>query len=392
MVPESPLALNTKSAAQASLSFTNHVPAIFPPPTSTSASHSATTLTHVDSAQSLLRDVQSESEGERGSGFRKWKLRISGKEGRTLNNGSTHQGSEVRTSSSSHRGKHYAKMGLLMDSPTKQTPPTITGTAPPWGRVPSDSVDMLSGGGVVSEVVGGAYEVVQGQVQASPPISVKSESLQGSVGDGEVPTSSPDSGYGNTPDNPTGGPGGVVGGLGGGEDEQVLGSGVRPLPSLGPTRGRSGAINESKRSDTQDSAYSTEPSPGTGGEPPDRTTPTLGMAMTKDGSVSQDSGRVSTSLSSASGSRELERQFQGAGGKLLSKSHTMDPLPSSLSPSSSSRPQQQSSPQPRRHRIRSTSNKRLSKSTGTPFKLLALTLALALTSVASVCVATRPLE
>ena len=250
---------------------------------------------NADSAQSLLRDVHNESESGRGSGSKKgvfqWRSRSSG--------GSRTSGS----SSGSLHGKHYAKMGLVMDSPTKQTPP------PQWPRVESESVD-ISGGALGDD---GGFEVVhlEGEdVQASPPITVNSDPL---VGQGEGPTSSPDSGYGNTPDNP------------GGEEDHL----ARSLATGG--RARSGAINDSGRlrDDSQDGVFRMDPSPGSRpgshlttshthhdrlspmpgvspGAGPAHGTPPTSLQLASMGSL-QDSALVSVSSSSTGDSKEMER-------------------------------------------------------------------------------------
>ncbi len=216
-----------KTAPHTSLSITlaNHTPNTSPNKTSTMATATQGNV-NADSAQTLLKDVRNESDSERQSrkGKFQWKSR-----------GSVSKDSNSSSSSSSHR-KQYAKMGLLMDSPTKHAMPSAQ-----WPRVTSDSMQV----GMVSEDVGGGFEVVrlegEGDVQASPPISVKSESV-GSAADQEGPASSPDSGYGNTPDNP---------------GDHLAG------------RTRSGAIMESKRAreDTQDSACGMEPSPRNSASP-----------------------------------------------------------------------------------------------------------------------------
>ena len=215
-----------------------------------------------------------------------------------------------RTSGSVH-GKHYAKMGLVMDSPTKQATPTT-------GRISSQSVDI--GGGVASE----DFEVVQlesgggggeDSAQASPPISVKNEPLKA---EGEGPTSSPDSGYGNTPDNPVG-------------DNHLS----RTTPSmLEGGRARSGAINGSKRlrEDTQEGVFGMDPPstpsfhPSTPLGSQDRNLPThyyvpvkgaellnrtIPISSSMEGGGREGSGVLaSASLSSASGSREMEQNYQ----------------------------------------------------------------------------------
>lgn len=300
-----------------------------------------------DSAQSLLRDVHNESESEKGSvskrGVFQWRSWSSG--------GSRTSGS----SSGSLYGKHYAKMGLVMDSPTKQTPPTH------WPRVASDSVD-ISGGMLGDD---GGFEVVhmEGEdVQASPPITVNSDAL---VAQGEGPTSSPDSGYGNTPDNP------------GGEDDHLT-KGVGTLPPGG--RARSGAINDSSRlrEDSQDGVFRMDPSPSIrpgshlttshthhnraspipgvspGVNSAHGTPPTsLQLAGTNNRGSLQDSALVSASSSSTGDSKEMERS------RLSSHTHTS-------SMSSSRQPRTANTYHGRRFRVRTSSSKQtnFSKSTG----------------------------
>lgn len=313
------------------------------PPTLTDSTTGSALLGNTDSAQAFLRDVHNEAESERGSGSRRgvfWRSRSSVSSKETKSGGSRGttnipQGSasskEMRTggpqwsiggprgsvsgswgsmggpwgsvsgsrgsvggprgSVSGSRGsvsgsvnsKHYAKMGLVMDSLPKQTTPL---------RI---SVDVS--GSVVYE---GGYEVVglEGDVQASPPISMQSESL-GSGGEG--PASSPDSGYGNTPDNP---------------DHLAK---VR-TSSLGHGRGRSGAINgcERVREGTQDSACSMEPSPMEDPSPlliPHPHLPLTGAGYeatptSVNAGLSQDRMLVTQSLSSAGDSREVNGDHQ----------------------------------------------------------------------------------
>lgn len=348
-------AVITKTSPHTSLSLVNHASQTLTHSGSGDGSARSATL---DSAQSLLRDMRNESGSDKGGGSKKgvfqWKRNREGRQGSSRETRTSSSSSEVgeARSNSTHYGKHYARMGLLMDSPTKETTPT-----PTWTRVASNSVDVLSRG-VTSDSV---FEVVrlggENDMQASPPISVKSESLQGGGIRGEEgPTSSPDSGYGNTPDNP----GGAGVGSGPGEEERL--SGTRAA-SIGPARARSGAINENKRSDTQDSAYGTEPSRGT--------TPTTSLLMPLVDEV--DSGHVSTSLLS-SDSREMERQFQQG---LFSHTHhhSVSSPPSTLSPPIIN-PQpprlQHTSPQSKRRRVRTASSKHLSKSTGTQYVLVPL--------------------
>lgn len=333
-----------KTSPHTSLSLVNH--STLPRASSGNVRARSAELPHSDSAQSLLRDVQTESENERSGGRR-------GVFGRRSRGSGSKEGAgrEVRISGGSEvrdpRSKHYAKMGLVMGSPTKQV-------MSHWPRPTSSSVDISKG--VANEDVAG--EVLRkgsggSDIQSSPPISVKNESLPDSFpGEREVPTSSPDSGYGNTPDNPGGPPAGV----GAGQGEEPTGSLL-----LGPPRARSGAINQNQRSDTQDSAYGTEPSRGT--------TPTTSLLLPAADGLSHDSGRVSTSLSSDS--REMERQLQQG---LMTRTHSQAmsppsslPATSTTSPSSGTRQpiRTQTSPHTRRRRFRTTSsNRSLSKSTG----------------------------
>ena len=371
-------ALLTKTSPHASLSLVNHTSQTLSFSGSTGASANSAELTRTGSAQLLLRDVRNESEGEKGGGAKRSLFRrgrgSSGREGKVRTSESLSDVREVRSS----YGKQYAKMGLLMDSPTKET-------TPPWTHVTSGNMEIMSRSNTCSEITSrgserstysergtgseGDFEVVQftaeADIQSSPPITVRCEPQPSNlIGQDEVPTSSPDSGYGNTPDNPTG-------------------QGVEPGEEvdIGPTRARSGAINENKRSDTQDSAYGTGPSRGT--------TPTTSMLVTtadqdSGRGTSQDSGRVSASLSSDS--RELEKQFQQ---KFANHHQSMSSMssppstPSTLSPPTStfSPPNSTSAPQfntttnrspyyslqgqSKRRRIRTGSSKHLTKSTGT---------------------------
>lgn len=326
--------VQTKADAHTALSLvTNH----------TTPSAPGTPQENADSAQSLLRDVHNES--EKGSGSKRsvfqWRSRSSG--------GSRASGS----SSGSVHGKHYAKMGLVMDSPTKQS---SLSRSP---RVTSDSMDIL--GGVSGE--DGEYEVVQlegegGGVQASPPITVNSEPM---ANQGEGPTSSPDSGYGNTPDNP------------GGEEDHLTRVGPS---SLVPGRARSGAISDDKRlrEDTQDCVFGMDPSlgsdhthhnrtsptpcvspvPGVG--PANNTTPTsLQLASMDSRGSLQDSALVSASSSSTGDSKEVERERPF--------DTSLQSLPRQTSPQSSSR---KANTYHKRLRVRTSSSKhqQLSKSTG----------------------------
>jgi len=111
----------------------------------------------------------------------------------------------------------------------------------------SDSGDALPEG-VVSEGMDGDYEVLRMEAESSPPISVKNEPLQENAG--EELTSSPDSGYGNTPDNPGPGTG----------EEHLRKIGSTPA---GMARLHSDAVNGGVRvrEDTQDSACSLAISP-----------------------------------------------------------------------------------------------------------------------------------
>ncbi len=311
-----------KAGPHSSLTLTNHAPLTF----MASSSH--------DSAQSLLRGV---SESEKGSGSKRgvfqWRSRGSG--------------SQSGRSSDSIHGKHYAKMGIVMDSPAMETK---TGQVMDTETTPSHCVRVTSESIACGD---DDYEVVRLEAgKASPPISVKSESL-GSQQEG--PTSSPDSGYGNTPDNP-GGCGGSRAGGSGNTPDNPGGSGNTPdnpvgygnsTGSFGNTpdnsggygntpdnpgghghtpdcadhlarssqgqRSRSGAINGSERlrEDTQDSACSMEPnlslhqpiqhSPTPYPIPSSSTTP----ANSHLASISQDSVFASASLSSASDSKEM---------------------------------------------------------------------------------------
>lgn len=303
--------------------------------------------------------MKNESESERGSGLKRGVFQ------RRSRGGAAKDG---KPSGSTHK-KHYAKMGLVFESPTKETTP------PHALRVVSESVD-----------VGVEYEVVRveggGDVEASPPISVKSESV-GSGGEG--PTSSPDSGYGNTPDNP------------GGEDNLAGGRTSSNVLRPGPGR-RPGASNETKRvrEGTQDSAYGMDPSSEYGNEPgsypttsprhlagqyaglevgegpPHRTTPT-----TVSGNLSVTNSNSKEILER----QEMIGQMQSSS-RLPSVSslpphsslpHTSFPhamsvpvlssLPRGMPPPHSSLPHSASPPSKRR-RGRTTSNKQFSKSTG----------------------------
>lgn len=298
-----------------------------------------------DSAQTYLRDVRDESEGEDKQARKKlWRSRGSlSKDSKLTTNGS---------SSSSSHSKQYAKMGLLMDSPNQHATPS-----PQWPQVASDSIQVMS------EEVGG-FQVVrlekEGDVQASPPISVKSESL-GSLGEQEGPASSPDSGYGNTPDNPGG-------------EEHLAG------------RARSGAVMGSQRGreDTQDSACgmmetsprnSVNPHPhlhhstslppvprtartGQGGIP-HRTTSSAGTLRTVGQSSAENRGQVRASLiPTATGDSMLNRHQQ-----------PLDSYTPSYPPSqrhSSTLPLASSPTTVRRHRFRTTSTKQqyFTKSSG----------------------------
>lgn len=288
----SPVALIAKADSQTSLSLTNHT---HTPPTDAIRPHSDS------SAQALLRDVQHNSLlSERAAAPKRGVFQL-----KSRGSGSAGGGAHSKMSSSVH-GKHYAKMGLVMDSPTKQATPTSS-------RISSQSVDIM-GGGVACE----GFEVVQlesgggggeDSAQASPPISVKNEPLKT---EGEGPTSSPDSGYGNTPDTPAG-------------DDHLN----RATPStLEGGRARSGAINGSKRlrEDTQEGIFGMDP-PSTpsyssthlgsnlthyvpvvkGTEILNRTTP---ISSSMEGGGGEGSVLVSTSTSSASGSREMEHDYQ----------------------------------------------------------------------------------
>ena len=126
-----------------------------------------------DSAQSLLRDV--------------CEADIAEKEGPIRRGGPFQRKS--RTSEGS-QSKQYAKMGLVMDSPTKSSchPQTLS------NHVTVCAVKGDAGGG--------------NALQASPPMHVQDEPVQNNTvhvreeeeGDGVL--SSPDSGYGNTSDQP----------------------------------------------------------------------------------------------------------------------------------------------------------------------------------------------
>lgn len=125
--------------------------------------------------------------------------------------------------------KHYAKMGLVMDSPTKGTPqwPQMM---PTHKAVSVGGVDTRRSVSVQADEVGGVA------LQPSPPICVKLELVENNrrnvteerdeMEEGEAVMSSPDSGYGNTPDQPLG--------------SEHLGR-VQPIP-MPPGRTRSGAI------------------------------------------------------------------------------------------------------------------------------------------------------
>lgn len=330
-----------KAGPHTSLTVTNHA---------TPTDATATPQENANSAQSLLRDVQNESEYEsRGNGSKRgvfqWRSRGSaGSKGSLSSSGSLH-------------GKHYAKMGLVMDSPTKQA------TLCPRG-VASESVD-ISGGEAGED---GDFEVVrlEGDIRSSPPISVKSESTETQR---EPPTSSPDSGYGNTPDNP------------GGEDHLTK-VGAHPL---GPGRARSGAINNSKRllEETQETGmFGMDPSPGNnpanhthnrmspthsvspvpGAVPSLRTTPTNSHLASVDGGSSQDSVLVSASLSSAGDSREVEGDIQQQVATQVPVSCGSQSFPRHQSVIS--QPSRSASTYLKKRRGRTSSSKQLSKSTG----------------------------
>ena len=296
-----------KTSPHAGLTLTNHASSNMP--TSTSMENS-------DSAQSLLRDVHNESEMER-NGRSKRKNRSIG----PLGGGA---GKDVKLI---HRtnSKHYARMGLIIDSPTKENR-DIFSQGP---RITSKDVSVS--GGVTSDGVGGNFEVLAvdsegGCVQSSPPISMKSESLGGSGGDGDEPASSPDSGYGNTPDNP------------GKDDHHIV---LQTSSITARTRARA-IIGDS----TQYSAYSIDSSPNINGHPFSKLTSassvpnslvaqvnskiehssTLTTAPNSlkrvEGSMDQhqDSGMVSASLSSAG---DLEkRSYHGMFDRVQQPSHS----------------------------------------------------------------------
>ena len=109
--------------------------------------------------------------------------------------------SDVREVRSSY-GKQYAKMGLLMDSPTKET-------TPPWTHVTSGNMEIMSRSNTCSEITSrgserstysergtgseGDFEVVQftaeADIQSSPPITVRCEPQPSNlIGQDEVPT------------------------------------------------------------------------------------------------------------------------------------------------------------------------------------------------------------
>ena len=343
------LNVSPKTGVHASLPLGNHTPSLSSSPvpsTSTFATAAPSTADpipeHAGSAHSLLKGVQDESQV--------------GKEGGSKR-GSVFQ---RRSKGSRKEGnKQYLKRGLLMDSPTKEQATFIP-------RVVSSSMDVSSSS-THSDGIGENYEVVGmesegGGVQASPPISVKSESL-GSGGDG--PTSSPDSGYGNTPDNP--GPGGGEGHL-----TEVQQS---SLP-----RARSGAIDESSlRADTQDSMYSMVVSSslknGVGPNlTPQQTTRSRQIYATQvpissssfgppntrttaNTRVSQDSS-LPSNLSSVGSPKELDNELEQR-----SYSHMHPPQPPTVPPSLPT----SSNSQVKRKRFRTTSSKHhFSKSSGEP--------------------------
>lgn len=354
----------TKTSPHTSLSLTNHVS---PPPINTSAT--SATLGSADSAQSLLRDMHNESEGDR-SGSKRGVFQWRSSRGSVSREG---------------RSNRYVKMGILMDSPTKVITPTLQ-----W---PSESVDK-SGDGVVCEGMDGEYEVLrlEGDLQASPPISVKSEALHESGGEG--PTSSPDSGYGNTPDNP---------GPGAREGEHLAGVRTASM-GLGPARQRSGAINGSKRSreDTQDSACACSMATSPRSEPalssttstasygsrnrlssspmshnvmmeegPPSHGATVVHSIGMDTCLSQDSGQDSGGLVSASLSSAgvMDRQLQQRTLNHLHPSSRCSTLPSpsrppGLSPSALTQSSGTTCVQSKRLRGRTSSSKHWSKSTG----------------------------
>lgn len=278
-------------------SITSHTPSVTATPLGNSAS----------SAKSLLRDVHTESEAERGS-----------KKSVFARNKSLRG-----TTKEPGQSRHYAKMGLLMESPTKH-PPAARGAS-----------GVSSSRGVVNEdVVGGDYEVVtlEGEeVQASPPISVQSgECLETghradvSTGVGEGHTSSPDSGYGNTPDNP------------GGEaplirhnhlTRDIGGTQQEPVP-MDKTGLRTSLSVPSSLASSHDSILNRHSSSSMYAE-------------------DQDSGLVSLSL--AGNSRELEQQLHE---RTQNHVHPPHPPPGSASPSA------------KRRRGRTTSGRRFTKSSG----------------------------